>query len=278
MKREHHRDHGDGLADDLRQIAALNERRQVLRFLFGASVLPLIGCSSNASTPAGAAASPEGGAADGEASASSCDTIPEETGGPYPGDGTNGPNTLTASGIVRSDIRPSFGAMTGTAEGISLTVKLTLVNVKAGCAALAGYAIYLWHCDRDGKYSLYTIADQNYLRGVQETDASGTVTFTTIFPGCYSGRWPHIHFEIFASLATATAAGGKVATSQLALPIDACNAVYTTSGYSQSITNLSQTSLATDNVFRDGATLQLPTVTGNANDGYVATLTVGVSV
>lgn len=35
--------------------------------------------------------------------------VPDETAGPYPGDGSNGPNVLTESGIVRSDIRPGFG-------------------------------------------------------------------------------------------------------------------------------------------------------------------------
>src|SRR5205823_2327185 len=129
---------------------------------------------------------------------------------------SNGPNVLNQSGILRSDIRPSFGTMNGTAAGIPLTIKITLVNTAANCAFLSGYAIYLWHCDRDGLYSLYTIASQNYLRGVQATDASGTVTFQSIFPGCYSGRWPHIHFEVYQDLATAAAGGGKLRTSQMA--------------------------------------------------------------
>ena len=118
------------------------------------------GDGSSGSTDAGSSGAADTGAgavADGATpTPATCSAIPEETGGPYPGDGTNGPNTLTSTGIVRSDIRPSFAAMTGTAAGIPLTIKLTLVNVNAGCAALAGYAIYLWHCDRDGNYSLYT--------------------------------------------------------------------------------------------------------------------------
>ena len=58
----------------------------------------------------------------------------------------------------------------------------------------------MWHCDRLGRYSLYGagVTNQNYLRGTQEADASGNVTFTSIFPGCYSGRWPHIHFEVYS--------------------------------------------------------------------------------
>ena len=87
---------------------------------------------------------------------------------------------------------------------------------------------------------------------MQETDANGTVTFTSIFPGAYSGRWPHIHFEVYPSLDEATPAGTKLATSQIALPEDACKLVYATAGYEQSVANLAQTSLATDMVFSDG--------------------------
>ena len=40
---------------------------------------------------------------------------------------------------------------------------------------------------------------------------------------------------------------------------------------------MSQVSLATDNVFRDGAELETPTVTGSVDEGYVVNLTVGVN-
>ncbi len=135
------------------------------------------------------------------------------------------------------------------------------------------------HCDRDGNYSLYysqAAANENYLRGVQAADASGKVTFQTIFPAAYSGRWPHIHFEVYPSLAAATSAGTKLATSQLALPKAACDAVYATSGYEQSVQNLARTSLDTDMVFRDGYLTQLATVTGTASSGYGASLRVPV--
>jgi protocatechuate 3,4-dioxygenase beta subunit len=209
--------------------------------------------------------------------------IPQETAGPYPADGSNASNqslnVLTRSGIVRSDIRTSLG--TGnTAQGIPLTIELTIVNTSADCAPLAGYAIYIWHCDRGGNYSLYSngVTSEDYLRGVQATDSSGKVTFTSIFPACYSGRWPHVHFEIYPSLASATASSNAIHTTQLALPEDICNTVYATSGYSASVQNLSQVTLDTDNVFRDGHSLQLATVTGDLASGYTAQLTVGVEV
>lgn len=252
------------LAEDLQRLR--RDRRQVLRLLAGAALTPLLGCGAAGGT-----------GVDTAGQTGSCSPIPEETGGPYPGDGTNGPNVLTTSGIVRSDIRSSFGALSGTAAGVPLTIQLTLLDTTTGCEPLAGYAVYLWHCDRDGKYSLYTVAGQNYLRGVQAADEKGVVTFTSIFPGCYSGRWPHIHFEIYPSLGKASAAGNRVRTSQLALPKDACDAVYQTSGYSQSVANLAQTSLSKDMVFGDGSTLQVGTVTGSVDAGYTVSLRVGIS-
>ncbi|PRC06847.1 hypothetical protein CQ010_11320 [Arthrobacter sp. MYb211] len=39
------------------------------------------------------------------------------------------------------------------------------------------------------------LQNENYLRGVQLTDANGIVRFTSIFPAYYAGRWPHIHLE-----------------------------------------------------------------------------------
>jgi len=287
-----------GLLHDLQVLNALSNRRRVLRWIAAAGLLPVIGCggedAGTADNVGGSGAGAAGTSADSSAAGASsagaagnnaagaaassdatCSKIPEETGGPYPGDGTNGPNALTTSGIVRDDITTSFGSLSGAADGVPLSVTLKIVDA-SGCAVKAGYAVYIWHCDRNGNYSMYTAADQNYLRGVQETDADGTVTFKSIFPGCYSGRWPHIHFEVFSSLEGATAATGKVATSQLALPQAQCAEVYATTGYESSVRNLAQISLATDNVFSDGATTETPAVTGDVNAGYVASLTVGV--
>lgn len=207
--------------------------------------------------------------------------IPQETAGPYPADGSNASNqslnVLTKSGIVRSDIRTSLGTGT-TAAGIPLQMVLTLVNINAGCAPLSGYALYAWHCDREGRYSMYSsgVTEQDYLRGVQATESTGSVTFTSIFPACYSGRWPHVHFEIYRSLASATSGSNAILTSQLAFPKDVCDTVYATTGYESSVRNLSQLSLQTDNVFRDGYATQLASVTGDVNSGYIAHLTIGV--
>lgn len=296
---EHHDDnHEHSLAADLASMLNLNsDRRQTLRWLLaGASALPMMGCgggsdsatdntSTTATTPATTTTTTTTTTptTTTTTTAGSCSVIPEETGGPYPGDGTNSNssgvvNVLTQSGVVRSDIRSSFNGATGVAAGVPLTIKLQVVNTSGSCAALDGYAIYLWHCDRDGNYSLYSsgVTTQNYLRGVQATDSSGNMTFTSIFPGCYDGRVPHVHFEVYRSLAASTSASNRIKTSQFTFPVAACNEVYATTGYSASVSNMARISLATDNVFSDGYSLQMPTVTGNATDGYVATLTVGV--
>lgn len=93
---------------------------------------------------------------------------------------------------------------------------------------------------------------------------------------CYAGRWPHIHFEVFSNLASATNVSNKIATSQIALPKPTCDLVYATTGYSQCIQNLSQLSLASDHVFSDGSALELATCTGNVTSGISASLTIAV--
>ena len=285
-------DHDKGLAHDLDTLG----RRRVLLGAAGLAATTLLtvwGCgggdsSSDASTSSSSgspgSSSTSSGSSSSSSSDGSCAVSAEETEGPFPADGSNTvdgvvSNALALTGIVRSDIRPSFGTMTGTAAGVPTTLKLNLVNVNSSCAELSGYAIYVWHCDRDGEYSLYGVTDQNFLRGVQETDSTGAVTFTTIFPACYSGRMPHIHIEVYRSTTTATSYTNKLKTTQLAFPVDVCETIYSTAtGYSASVTNLSQISFATDMVFADGTTTEMATVSGSVADGYVVSLQVGISV
>ncbi|CAN7480694.1 intradiol ring-cleavage dioxygenase [Duganella sp. LjRoot269] len=286
----HDDQHEHSLAADLGAMLNLaSDRRQTLRWLLaGASALPVLGCggggSASDSTSATTSTSSTTTTTTTTTTTGSCAVIPEETGGPYPGDGTNSNasgvvNVLTQTGVVRSDIRSSFNGPTGVAAGVPLTIKLQIVNANGSCAALPGYAVYLWHCDRDGNYSLYSsgVTSENYLRGVQASDTSGNVTFQTIFPGCYSGRMTHVHFEVYPTLAKSTSAANRIKTSQFTFPMATLNEVYATSGYSASVRNLAQISYATDNVFSDGTTLQMGAVTGNVTDGYVVTLTVGVA-
>jgi protocatechuate 3,4-dioxygenase beta subunit len=254
--------HDKGLAFDLGTMS----RRRMLAVLGGAG-LAVVGGQVLGRNSA-------------DAAASAClEEVESETAGPYPADGTNGPDVRTETGIVRSDIRASFGSSTTVAGGVPLTFSLIVQDLD--CAPLPGAAVYAWHCDREGRYSLYSsgVTGENYLRGIQVADDTGTVTFTSIYPACYTGRWPHIHFEVYSSLADATSGAGPIRkTSQIALPEDVSDTVYAEAdGYEQSETNMSRISLATDMVFRDDlAAREMATVTGDVTSGYAATLTISV--
>lgn len=180
-----HPNHDRGLEFDLSRLLS---RRRTLSVLFaGGTAAALAACtpgtgggsaSPSSVTSGGTAAATESTTAAASPAASPTSTvtrafaecgveIPEETLGPYPGDGSNGPNVLEASGVVRRDITSSFGTSSTKAEGVPLTVTLTLLDNANGCAPLAGAAVYAWHCDREGKYSLYDdgLENENYLRG-----------------------------------------------------------------------------------------------------------------
>ena len=280
MSAEEIHDHDRGLSHDLPKLIEQGVARRTLFGLFGglsaAGVLAACG-TDGTTTSSGTSPGPSVGASVGTSASSG--EIPEETAGPYPGDGSNGKNVLNQSGVVRSDIRSSFAGASGVAEGVPLTIRLKVYDLTGETTrALPGAAVYLWHCDREGRYSMYDseIADENYLRGVQEADSDGWVEFTSIYPAAYDGRWPHVHFEVYGSVDDATSASSKLRTSQLAFPQDVCETVYATSGYEASLSNLSRTSLDTDNVFSDGYSLQLATLTGSVSEGYVATLNVPV--
>ncbi|MFF2389617.1 intradiol ring-cleavage dioxygenase [Agromyces sp. NPDC058104] len=273
-----------GLVYDIRTLV---DRRRALGIFGGIGLTSLLAaCSAPAaSSPSPTTASgsssnetPTPSASADAAASGPLDEVPDETGGPYPADGSNGVNVLDDSGIVRSDIRSSFGSSTTVAEGVPLQIALTVRDAVTG-SALVGAGVYLWHCDRDGDYSLYSqgAANENYLRGVQATDESGTVRFTSIYPACYSGRWPHIHFEVYSDVDNAVASGPIVKTSQIALPEEANALVYATAGYERSVRNASQVSLAGDNVFGDdGGIHQIASMSGSVAAGYTAALTIGV--
>jgi len=297
--------HDQGLQFDLRTLMA---RRRALGLFggaaAGATALALVGCSDGDSRPAETSTSlaqtpgPAGTTQATSSAAAVAPTalvspiptsattptsacvaeIPGETAGPFPGNGSNGPNALTQSGMVRSDIRSSIGTSQATAPGIPLAVELTIVDTSKGCAPMPGAAVYAWHCDREGRYSMYSagVTNENFLRGVQAADANGKVRFQTIFPGAYLGRWPHIHFEVYPSLALATSSNNKIATSQLALPDEACKAAYAATGYETSARNHPRTTLQGDGVFRDGWDLQMAQLAGSNGAGYTASLTVGI--
>jgi protocatechuate 3,4-dioxygenase beta subunit len=268
-----------GAAFDIRTLVT---RRGVLGLAgLGVGAVVLAACapsqSSTSSTSDPAATTGTGGSS-GSTATTAAGEIPDETAGPYPGDGSNGPDVLEDSGIVRQDITTSIDG-SATAGGVPLTFGFEVLDLANGSVPFAGVAVYAWHCTAEGEYSMYSsgLEDVTYLRGVQVADADGRVSFSSIFPGCYSGRWPHIHFEVYPDVGSITDSANAIATSQLALPEDVCATVYADARYRGSTQNLTQTSLAADNVFGDDSgALQLATVTGDVGSGYSATLVIGV--
>ncbi len=266
-----------GAAFDLRTLVS---RRGVLGLAgLGVGALVLAACApADSSSSRGASSTGGSGDASSDSATTAEGEIPDETAGPYPGDGSNGPDVLEESGIVRRDITSSIDG-SATADGIPLDVGLQILDLTNAGAPFAGAAVYAWHCTAQGEYSMYSagLEDVTYLRGVQVADAEGKVSFSSIFPGCYSGRWPHIHFEVYPDVGSITDSANAIATSQLALPEDVCATVYADTRYDGSARNMSQTSLASDNVFGDdSASLQLAAVTGDVSGGFSASLVVGV--
>ncbi|MCS5713558.1 intradiol ring-cleavage dioxygenase [Herbiconiux sp. CPCC 205716] len=268
-----------GVAFDIRTLIS---RRAVLGVAgFGLGAVALAACTTTAtgsSSSTGAGTGTATGSAGTGTGTLPAGEIPDETAGPYPGDGSNGADVLEESGVVRSDIRTSIGGG-ATAAGVPMALSLTVLDMANGDKAFENVAVYVWHCDADGNYSMYSsgVENETYLRGVQVADSSGTVSYTSIFPACYSGRWPHIHFEVYPSVDDIGDSANAIATSQVALPQDACDTVYATSGYAGSSANLAQVSLDSDNVFGDdGGSLQLATVSGDVTSGYSVALTVRV--
>lgn len=271
-----------GPAFDMKTIMT---RRTVLGVgAAGVGILALAACSDSSTSSAATSASPTSStSAASTASSGSTATlpaaeIPDEIVGPYPADGSNGPDVLEESGIVRSDIRSSIG-VDAPVDGVPLEFSITVTDMANDDVPFENAAVYVWHCNAAGLYSMYSegVEDETWLRGVQVADSTGTVTFSAIVPACYTGRWPHIHFEVYPSVDDITDNTTAIATSQIAIPEDVCNAVYALDAYAGSAELLSEVSLETDMVFgEDAGASQLATMSGDVDSGYIASLTARV--
>lgn len=272
---DHEHDHPEGLRADLPRL--IGRRAMLAGIVGGGAAFALMATRGGAQAVTGAGA-------DG----SVCVSQPAEMAGPFPADGTNARagqvvNILTERGVIREDIRNSIGGLEPVAAGVPMRLDLRLVDVGRGCAPLAGMAIYVWQCDAPGVYSIYEARDRNYLRGVALSDGEGRVRMVTVVPGCYPGRWPHLHFEVFASAEAAVNGDAALLTGQLALPEDVCRDVYSgDSAYGNSAGVLSQLQLSRDRIFRNGTpeqkAAQMLRMTGDLAAGYTASTVVGLVV
>jgi len=240
------------------------ERKQFLKRLGFGLVLPLMSaCGSDNDPTSGNGATTDNDSSSDGTSSGTCTTTPSETEGPFP--------TRSPSALDMVDIRSDR-------TGVALNVRITIQNKNGNCAALAGAIVDIWHCDKDGNYSEYggtSMQSTNYtsvhfLRGRQVTDGNGLAAYTSIFPGWYSSRAPHIHVHIYDST------GKSLLVTQIAFPTDVCDTVYTTATnyYTK---GRQDTSNADDNVFADSLSSEMSIVTGNITDGYVLTHTINVN-
>ncbi|HEY1196595.1 intradiol ring-cleavage dioxygenase [Flavobacterium sp.] len=246
------------------------ERKEFLRGLglvgIGTLAIPIINSCSKDSDSSESSTGTDSSSGSGSSS-SSCSVTPSETAGPFP--------TISPSSLVKSNI-----VMDRT--GVGFTIKITIKNTKANCAVLKDAIVDIWHCDKDGYYSEYggtgmqsvNYTSVHFLRGRQTTDENGLVTFTSIFPGWYSGRATHVHVHIY------NASGTSLLVTQIAFPEGTNSAVATVNassanGYTKGMSGYTYN--ASDNVFSDSVANELGTVTGSISEGYVLTHTINVA-
>lgn len=235
------------------------ERKDFLKGLglvgLGTLALPVIKACSNDDETAGTG---------------SCSVSPTETAGPFP-TSTGDPAFYASAGYTRSDI-------TDDEVGVPLTVQVIVKDTNNNCEIVSGAIVEIWHCNRNGYYSEFGPSNSggmqstdmtayDFLRGKQPTDAGGTATFQSVYPGWYSGRAPHIHVHIYA------ASGNSKLITQIAFIEATSTEVYTTSDfYTGSAQN---TPNASDGVFSNSLAKNMcDSLTGSVASGYTLIKTV----
>lgn len=169
--------------DDV-QIGRLLSRREIIALLGASGIAALAGCrpSREAAGVAMAAGS----------ALPSCIVRPEQTEGPY----------FVDNRLDRADIRSEPGTrVVKPGAPLQLAIVVSRIGPGAACTPLQGAHVDVWQCDAAGIYSgvrdpSFDTTGQQFLRGFQRTDATGTARFTTIYPGWYRGRTVHVHFKV----------------------------------------------------------------------------------
>jgi protocatechuate 3,4-dioxygenase beta subunit len=193
--------------------------------------------------------------------AATCVLAPEVTEGPY-----------------WVDVREKRSDVTAGQAGVPLTLDLYVYRSDDSCEPEPGAVVDIWHCNASGLYSdeaANGTSGETWLRGLQETDSSGHVRFTTIYPGWYSGRTVHIHIRVRTFSGTTTTYNF---TTQIFFAEADSAAVFATSPYSTRSGR--DTTNEEDMIYQQEAkagNVLLPTLSGSATSGYSGTVGIGLS-
>jgi protocatechuate 3,4-dioxygenase beta subunit len=247
--------------DDLsrgRLLSCPLSRREALALL-GASGAALL------ARPLGAGAATPVGTSPGALPA--CVVRPQQTAGPF----------FVDEVLDRSDIRsdPATGQFSPGAP-LRLTFRLSRLT-GSDCAPLPAARVDVWHCDAAGRYSDVrdwggSTTGQKFLRGFQTTNASGSASFTTIYPGAYEGRAVHVHFKIRTP---ASGAAAQEFTSQLYFDDALSDRVYALAPYASAPRH--RTRNERDGLFRVGGRQLLLDVREDAG-GYASSFDIGLQI
>lgn len=148
--------------------------------------------------------------------------------------------TQDVTGPFHTDTYPDRSDITAGQKGVPLTLNFQVTNVMT-CEPLPGAKVVIWHANNEGYYSGVenpmlnadgTLSDekadftgQNFLRGMQTTDAQGRARFVTTFPGWYFPRATHLHLKVYPP------DFGEEATTQLYFRNETCDEVYALEHY-----------------------------------------------
>lgn len=204
-------------------------------------------------------------------SSGSCTVTPTEIEGPYPYVGGELTNPLERSDVTE-----------GTQTGVALTINFVVVNTNNSCNVVENARVDIWHCNKDGYYSGYanqsgilgtkSYVGQTWLRGYQLTSSAGVAKFVSIYPGWYSGRATHVHFEVYINSVLKK-------TGQLAFSETISDALYMSTLYTS--LGLNPTTNSSDSVFGNSATdlaNETLSLTGSISAGYSGSYPIGVAL
>lgn len=247
------------------------ERKNFLRtFAVAAAVGPMLldACGKDSSSTTSTSTT----STTSTSTSSSCVVSPTEEEGPFPYPG----GELTDP-LDRSDV-------TGGQTGVALTLNFVVVNTNDSCNTVENVRVDIWSCNPYGYYSGYdnqaggvssvsnSYSGQTWLRGYQLSNSAGVVTFSTIYPGWYSGRATHVHAEIYID-------GVLKKTTQFAFPEAISNAVHVSGIYATHGVNT--TTNAADRVFGDSTTdlaNETFSLTGSISAGYSTIHNIGLAL